>query len=92
MTASFLTVPVPHTFHIVHSDAGGHVIGLKPVAASSVRINAGFFALRPEIFDYMRPGEELVVDALRTSHRRASSRRTPLRRLLEGDGHVQGQA
>ena len=61
-TASFLTVPVPHTFHIVHTDAEGHVVGLEPVATSSVRINAGFFALRPEVFDYMRPGEELVVE------------------------------
>ena len=27
-----------------------------------MRINAGFFVLRREIFDYMRPGEELVLE------------------------------
>lgn len=60
--ASFLTVPVPHTYHIVHSDDAGDVIDLEPVATSAVRINAGFFVLRQEIFSYMRPGEELVVE------------------------------
>jgi glucose-1-phosphate cytidylyltransferase len=25
-------------------------------------INAGFFAFRPEIFNYMRPGEDLVIE------------------------------
>ncbi len=58
--ACFLTVPVPHTFHIVHTNGGGEVTGLEPVATSAVRINAGFFALRREIFKYMNPGEELV--------------------------------
>jgi glucose-1-phosphate cytidylyltransferase len=64
-TAAFLTVPVPHTFHIVHADATGDVVGLEPVTTSEVRINAGFFVLRQEIFDYMRPGEELVVEPFR---------------------------
>jgi glucose-1-phosphate cytidylyltransferase len=27
-----------------------------------VRVNAGFFAFRREIFDYMRPGEELIIE------------------------------
>ena len=32
------------------------------MSTSSVRINAGFFVLRREIFDYMNPGDELVVE------------------------------
>ena len=32
------------------------------VASSPVRINGGFFVLRKDIFDYMQPGEELVVE------------------------------
>ena len=59
--ACFMTVRVPHTFHIVHTNSGGEVTGLEPVSTSSVRINAGFFVLRREIFDYMRPGDELVL-------------------------------
>ena len=60
--ACFLSVPAPHTFHIVHSDADEHVLQLEHVARSPVRINGGFFALRREIFDYMNEGEELVIE------------------------------
>jgi len=59
---SFLSVAAPHTFHIVHADAQGLVERLELVASSPVRINAGFFALRREIFDYMREGEDLVAE------------------------------
>lgn len=61
-TACFLSVPAPHTFHIVHSDDDDHVLRLEHVGRSPVRINAGFFVLRREIFDVMNPGEELVIE------------------------------
>ena len=61
-TACFLTVPAPHTFHIVHADDEGNVTRLEHIGRSPVRINAGFFVLRREIFDVMRPGEELVIE------------------------------
>jgi len=60
-TATFLTVPAPHTFHIVHSDAENIVTKLEHVGQSPVRINAGFFVLRSTIFDDLEPGEELVL-------------------------------
>lgn len=60
--ASFLSVPLPQSFHIVHSSDDGDVVGLEPVSQSALRINAGFFVFRQEIFDYMHPGEELVVE------------------------------
>jgi glucose-1-phosphate cytidylyltransferase len=60
VVASFLSVPAPHTFHIVHADDDQYVTALEPVGRSTVRVNAGFFLLRSEIFDTMRPGEELV--------------------------------
>jgi len=60
--ACFLSVPLPQSFHIVHTAADGEVTGLEPVAMSALRINAGFFVLRQAIFDYMNPGEELVVE------------------------------
>jgi glucose-1-phosphate cytidylyltransferase len=61
--ASFVSVPAPHTFHIVHADAQDHLVKLEHVTRSPVRINGGFFALRKEIFDYLQPGEELVIEA-----------------------------
>jgi glucose-1-phosphate cytidylyltransferase len=60
--ASFLTVKVPQTFHIVRADAEGHLQGLEFVGDSSIRINGGYFAFKREIFDYMNEGEELVVE------------------------------
>ena len=61
--ACFVSVPAPHTFHIVHADADQHVTRLEHVTRSPVRINGGYFVLRREIFDYLNPGEELVIEA-----------------------------
>lgn len=60
--ACFLSVPLPQSFHVVHTNDEGDVTGLEPVSTSQLRINAGFFVLRHEIFDYLNPGEELVVE------------------------------
>jgi glucose-1-phosphate cytidylyltransferase len=60
-TACFVSVPVPHTFHMVHADAEQHATKLEAVTDSAVRINGGFFVLRKEIFDVLRVNEELVV-------------------------------
>ena len=76
-TASFLTVPAPHTFHIVHTDDGRPRHGLEPVGTSPVRINAGFFVLRREIFDYMRPGRGARPRTVPTADRRAAAARLP---------------
>jgi glucose-1-phosphate cytidylyltransferase len=59
--ASFLSVRVPQTFHIVHADPEGHAVRLEAVQESPMRVNGGFFVLRRDIFDYMNEGEELVV-------------------------------
>jgi glucose-1-phosphate cytidylyltransferase len=58
--ASFAAVRCPQSFHAVRADASGMVEEIAPVAKSGLTINGGFFCLRQEIFDYMRPGEELV--------------------------------
>ena len=55
-------MPVPHSYHVVHADAEGRATALEPVSASSIRINGGFFVFKQELFDYMKPGEELVVE------------------------------
>jgi len=58
----FVSVKVPQTFHIVHSDSEGHLQGLEYVGDSSIRINGGYFVFRRELFDYLKEGEELVVE------------------------------
>jgi glucose-1-phosphate cytidylyltransferase len=63
--AQLISVPAPHAFHIVEADSDALVRGLVHVGESSVRINGGYFVFRREIFDYIRPGEELVIEPFR---------------------------
>ena len=58
--ASFLSVRPSQSFHAVQSNEQGVVTSIAPVSDSDYWINGGFFCLRPEIFKYMQPGEELV--------------------------------
>jgi glucose-1-phosphate cytidylyltransferase len=59
--ASFLAVPPSQSFHLVDMDGDGQVASIHPANESDLLINAGFFVLRQEIFDYIEPGDELVV-------------------------------
>jgi glucose-1-phosphate cytidylyltransferase len=62
VVASFLCVRPSQSFHIVSLNGDGQVHGIEEVAKSDVRINGGYFILRKEIFDYIKPGEELVME------------------------------
>jgi glucose-1-phosphate cytidylyltransferase len=64
-TASFLAVRPTSRFHVVNVDEGGSVESIEDLSRTHLRINGGFFAMRPEIFDYMRPGEEMVEEPFR---------------------------
>ena len=61
-TAGFLAVRPSQSFHLVQLGGDGLVKELTPVEDSAVWINGGFMALRPEVFDYIHQGEELVVE------------------------------
>jgi glucose-1-phosphate cytidylyltransferase len=61
-TACCITVPAPYSFHLVHSDNEHLATKLELVTSSALRINAGFFVFRQEIFDYIQPGEELIIE------------------------------
>ena len=60
--AGLLAVRPSASFHAVQSDPDGIVTSLKDVSSSDYWINAGFFCLRADIFDYMQEGEELVLE------------------------------
>lgn len=61
--ASFLAVQPSQSFHVVSlNNDDGLVENIRSVGHSNLWINGGFFALKKEIFDYMQPGEELVLD------------------------------
>jgi glucose-1-phosphate cytidylyltransferase len=50
------------SLHLVNYGEDGVVRGVLDPEQADLWINAGFFAFRREIFDYMRPGEELVLE------------------------------
>jgi len=69
--ACFLAIRPPLTYHLADIDADGRVREFRTSDRSDIWINGGYFLLRQEIFDYIREGEELVVN--------------PFQRLIEKD-------
>lgn len=58
--ASFLSARPNLSYHVVSADPNGNVTSIVPIANTTMRINAGYFILRGDIFEYMENGEELV--------------------------------
>jgi glucose-1-phosphate cytidylyltransferase len=58
----FVAVRAPFNFHLAEFDDGGLVRRFRSNKESEVWINGGYFIFRNEIFDYMRDGEELVLE------------------------------
>jgi glucose-1-phosphate cytidylyltransferase len=58
--ASFLCARPNSSYHFVDMEPGGRVKAFQDVRESDIRVNAGYFVFRKEIFRYMRRGEELV--------------------------------
>jgi len=62
---SFLAAQPPQSYHVATIDPDGWVSDMGPMGKADLWINAGYFAFRSEIFDYLRPGEDLVVEPFR---------------------------
>jgi glucose-1-phosphate cytidylyltransferase len=60
--ACFLAIRPPLTYHVADIEAEGEVRAMRTWDRADLWINGGFFLLRPKIFEYMREGEELVVE------------------------------
>jgi glucose-1-phosphate cytidylyltransferase len=69
--ACFLAIRPPLTYHLVDMGEDGRVREFRSSNTSDIWINGGYFILRREIFDYMQPGEELVLE--------------PFQRLIDAD-------
>jgi glucose-1-phosphate cytidylyltransferase len=61
--AGFCAVTPPYSFHLVSMREGGRVEQMMDLKQSGALMNGGYIALRPEIFDNLFAGEELVVEA-----------------------------
>lgn len=59
---SFVSVKPSWSFDVVEMKDADHVDRLVHVTKSGLRVNAGFFTFRRELFDHMRDGEELVYE------------------------------
>jgi glucose-1-phosphate cytidylyltransferase len=71
-TASFLSARPNMSYHVVRSNPDGRVTGIEAIAASAMRINAGYFIFRGDIFDYIHEGEELVEQPFQRLIRQAA--------------------
>jgi len=60
--ACFAGVMPTQSFHLVKVENGGLVQSIQHVREVGMRINGGFFVFRRQIFDWIRPGEELVQE------------------------------
>lgn len=58
--AAFVCAPPSQTFHVVRLKNGSRVQQIFAVRDSGLLVNAGFFIFRREVFDYIKPGEDLV--------------------------------
>lgn len=67
----FLAVRPPLTYHLADIGPDGKVRDFVTSDRAEIWINAGYFLFTPKIFDYMREGEELVLE--------------PFKRLIEDD-------
>ncbi len=58
----FLAVRPPLTYHLADIAPDGRVRDFVTSDRAEIWINGGYFLFKPQIFDYMREGEELVVE------------------------------
>src|SRR5262249_13903903 len=63
--ATFLSMKPNLSYHMVQAGDDGLVTGINEFAKSSIRVNAGMFVFKRDIFSYMERGEELVIEPFR---------------------------
>lgn len=60
--ASFVCVRPTQSFHVVTVTGDDRVADVREASAADLWINGGFFVFRRRIFDYIKEGEELVLE------------------------------
>jgi glucose-1-phosphate cytidylyltransferase len=60
--ASFVCVKPSQSFHVVTLKDGDRVDKIQYVKDTDILINGGYFIFRKEIFNYIKEGEELVME------------------------------
>ncbi|MCW2758427.1 MAG: glucose-phosphate cytidylyltransferase, partial [Nocardioidaceae bacterium] len=62
-SASMLVVPPPSSFHYVDMTRPPYVDEIRRAGDLPLRVNGGYFILRPEVFDHLPENGDLVEDA-----------------------------
>jgi len=65
VVAGFVAVRTWQSFHAVTARDDGIVSQIGPMRDAGFWLNGGFFRFRNDIFDYIKPGEELVEEPFR---------------------------
>jgi glucose-1-phosphate cytidylyltransferase len=60
---ALLAVPPQSTFHCVNVGADERIADITPLREMPLWENGGYFVLRPEVFDHLPAGGDLVTDA-----------------------------
>jgi glucose-1-phosphate cytidylyltransferase len=60
--ACFIAIHPPINFHLAEFNEKGVVQRIRSSQQSDIWINGGFFIFRKEVFDYIKDGEELVLE------------------------------
>ncbi len=60
--ACFIAIHPPINFHLAEFNEKGVVQRIRSSQQSDIWINGGFFIFRREVFDYIKDGEELVLE------------------------------
>jgi glucose-1-phosphate cytidylyltransferase len=63
--ACFVSVKPRASFHMISVDREGIVKSIEHITKTGARINGGYFIFRPELFRYMKEGDELVEQPFR---------------------------
>src|SRR5206468_12569391 len=58
--ASFAAVRTWQSFHSIRMGKDGYVNELGEIRDNDFFVNGGYFTLRKEVFDFIKPGDELV--------------------------------
>ena len=87
---SLLAVPPQSSHHVVDVGEDGLITQVTPVRDLRQWENGGYFVLRPEIFDYLNEGEDLVEDALARLIPQRQGPRLPAQGLLVTRRHGEG--
>lgn len=62
VSVAFMAVPPPLSLHVTDFEEDGRVSSFQPISSAGLYINAGFFYMTPEVFDFILPGEDLVSE------------------------------